>query len=176
MKSYKEDCLKEEWKKIDNQIEMLITNPNHIFKNTNMDDWLNNAAYDCKCTYFDRPTEDEEDVDETTLDQERWDNILLRDFDFAEWKIICDDEFYPKAWNYYKDKFDISKIEKFLPTLHEIIKNFKCLYDDDTILEKLYNYINGDFKISSRYILMNEKQKKEHSILVFNKPLLKYFV
>lgn len=176
MKLQKEDCLKEEWKEIDNQIEMLISNPNHIFKNTNMDHWLHNAAYHCKCTYFDQPTDDEEDVDENTLDQEKWDNLLLKEFDFEQWKIICGEEFYPHAWNYYKDKFCISKIDKFLPTLREIIKNFQCLYDEDTILEKLYKYINEDFNISSRYILMDEKQKKEYSILVFNKTLLKYFL
>lgn len=99
--------LKEEFinmeNKINEEIENLIKNPNHIFKGTVMDDWLNHAAYHCKCTYFDRPTVDEEDVDETTLDQKKWDNILLKDFDFTQWKMICEDEFYPYVINHFTD-------------------------------------------------------------------------
>lgn len=93
----------EKWQEIEKQIHTLQSNPNHIFHGTVMDYWLNHATYHCKCSYFGRPTEEEEDVDETTLDQTRWDQILLKDFDFNEWIEICFQEFFPYAMDYFDE-------------------------------------------------------------------------
>lgn len=166
--------LKDQWKKIERQIKYLYINPNHIFKDTVIDDWLNNAAYHCKCNYFGRPTEEEEDVHETTLDQKKWYNLLLKDFNFREWKEICEAEYYPHSLVYFNSEFNIDNINKFLPELNEIIRACRILYDDDNLLENLYNYINEHFNITTTYFLMTEKQKKEYDLLRYNKPLLRY--
>lgn len=168
--------LKEEWKEIERQIKHIKINPNHIFKNTVMDDWLNHAAYHCKCTYFNRPTEEQEDVDETTLDQEKWDNLLLKDFNFMQWNEICEEEYYPHSLVYFNSEFNIDKINKFLPDLNEIIKACRILYDDVNLLENLYKYINEHFNITTTYFLMTQEQKKEYDLLRYNKPLLSYFL
>lgn len=168
--------LKVQWKEIEDQIKYLKINPNHIFKDTVMDDWLNHAAYHCKCTYFGRPT-DEEDVDETTLDQDKWDNLLLKDFDLAAWRDICEDEFYPHSINHFINERPIEAIEKLKPIIDEIINGFKILYSDSRLFfESLYEYINDGFKTTNRYFDLTQEQQKEYEILRCNRAVLQDYI